>query len=66
MLLLLHSSVHHANFVSPNASSEAIDGLGGEFDWLAILWERGLFHDNPQGKHAIIAFCIYCSYFIHA
>lgn len=23
------------------------------FEWLAILWERGFFHDNPQGT-------IYC------
>lgn len=22
---------------------------GQPFDWLSILWERGLQHDNPQG-----------------
>lgn len=23
--------------------------FGKPFDWLSILWERGLHHDNPQG-----------------
>lgn len=54
MLLLLHSSVHPESLVDPEASNEKIDVLGGNFEWLAILWERGLFHDNPQVRCLIM------------
>lgn len=33
------------------AQMETLDGL---LSWLAILWERGLFHENPQGSYLFL------------
>ncbi|KAK9716282.1 hypothetical protein RND81_06G223200 [Saponaria officinalis] len=44
IMVLLHSSTCHVSFA---ASGQQVDVFGGNFDWLAILWERGLFHENP-------------------
>ncbi|KAL9246886.1 hypothetical protein vseg_020367 [Gypsophila vaccaria] len=44
IMVLLQSSTSHESSVE---SSQQVDVFGGNFIWLAILWERGLFHDNP-------------------
>uniref|UniRef100_A0A803L5M7 tRNA/rRNA methyltransferase SpoU type domain-containing protein n=1 Tax=Chenopodium quinoa TaxID=63459 RepID=A0A803L5M7_CHEQI len=49
IMLLLQSCVYHESVMDPEASNQQINMLGGNFGWLAILWERGLFHDNPHG-----------------
>ncbi|XP_074269533.1 uncharacterized protein LOC141592672 [Silene latifolia] len=42
--LLLQPSDHHESSV---ASNQQFDVFSSDFNWLAILWERGLCHDNP-------------------
>lgn len=33
------------------------------FNWLAILWERGLFHENPQGMYMLLS-VYFCSVYL--
>ncbi|XP_021841519.2 uncharacterized protein [Spinacia oleracea] len=54
IMLLLQSCVFPESFMDPETSNQQIDVLGGNFDWLAILWERGLFHDNPHVRCMIM------------
>ncbi|KAH9607099.1 hypothetical protein KSS87_005028 [Heliosperma pusillum] len=42
--LLLQPSGYHE---SSMASNQQLDVLNSDVNWLAILWERGLSHDNP-------------------
>lgn len=42
--------------MDPETLNPQFDVLGGKFDWIAILWERGLLHDNPHGKQALLNF----------
>ncbi|XP_075102015.1 uncharacterized protein LOC107784157 isoform X3 [Nicotiana tabacum] len=51
MTLLLHSSLSPENSVKTingNACRTWMDSLEEIFEWLAVLWERGFCHDNPQ------------------
>lgn len=53
MTLLLHSSLSPENSVKTingNACRTWMDSLEEIFEWLAVLWERGFCHDNPQGR----------------
>ncbi|GMN30914.1 hypothetical protein TIFTF001_003022 [Ficus carica] len=55
--LLLQSSTLHVNFVSSDGGGPRQNQLGMSdeiFSWLAILWERGLHHDNPQVRCLIM------------
>ncbi|XP_021765778.1 uncharacterized protein LOC110730295 isoform X2 [Chenopodium quinoa] len=54
IMMLLQSRVYHKSVMDPEASNQQINMLGGNFDWLAILWERGLFHDNPHVRCMIM------------
>ncbi|XP_060207448.1 uncharacterized protein LOC132635184 isoform X2 [Lycium barbarum] len=51
MALLLHSSLSPENSVKTfngNVCHTWMDSLEEIFEWLAVLWERGFCHDNPQ------------------
>ncbi|XP_070009091.1 uncharacterized protein [Nicotiana sylvestris] len=51
MTLLLHSSLSPENSVKTingNVCQTWMDSLEEIFEWLAVLWERGFCHDNPQ------------------
>ncbi|KAK4338184.1 hypothetical protein RND71_042671 [Anisodus tanguticus] len=51
MTLLLHSSLSPENSVNTsngNVCHTWMDSLEEIFEWLAVLWERGFCHDNPQ------------------
>lgn len=51
--MLLQSFTLHGNFVSSVMGADyknQIESKGEIFNWLAILWERGFHHDNPQGN----------------
>ncbi|XP_062073868.1 uncharacterized protein LOC133778060 isoform X2 [Humulus lupulus] len=54
--LLLQSSTSHVDFASSNGGKNQnhLEISGEIFDWLAILWERGLQHDNPQVRCLIM------------
>uniref|UniRef100_A0A803PMX3 tRNA (guanosine(18)-2'-O)-methyltransferase TARBP1 n=1 Tax=Cannabis sativa TaxID=3483 RepID=A0A803PMX3_CANSA len=54
--LLLQSSTSHVDFASTNGGkNENHLEISGEIcKWLAILWERGLQHDNPQVRCLIM------------
>ncbi|PON64646.1 Armadillo-type fold containing protein [Parasponia andersonii] len=55
--LLLQSSTSHVGFVSSDKGGKhrnLIEISGEIFNWLAILWERGLQHDNPQVRCLIM------------
>ncbi|PWA72733.1 tRNA/rRNA methyltransferase (SpoU) family protein [Artemisia annua] len=51
MNLLLHTSNSSDNLVKPVGERlhlDPMETLEHMFDWLAVLWQRGLCHDNPQ------------------
>ncbi|KAF3672281.1 hypothetical protein T459_00734 [Capsicum annuum] len=51
MTLLLHSSLSPENSVKTingNVFHTWMDSSEEIFEWLAVLWERGFCHDNPQ------------------
>lgn len=53
MTLLLHSSSSPENSVNTtngNVYRTWMDSSQEIFEWLAVLWERGFCHDNPQGR----------------
>ncbi|KAL5551309.1 hypothetical protein UlMin_001485 [Ulmus minor] len=55
--LLLQSSTSHvisASFGKEAKDQNQIETSGEIFNWLAILWERGFHHDNPQVRCLII------------
>ncbi|KAL2903102.1 putative methyltransferase TARBP1 [Bienertia sinuspersici] len=54
ILLLLQSCVCHEIVMGREALDQRIAVLSGNFDWLAILWKRGLFHDNPHVRCLIM------------
>lgn len=71
IILLLQSCVSHESSMDTDVSQQQIGVHGGNFGWLAILWERGLFHDNPHGSincleilafDIILLFCILISF----
>ncbi|PNY04748.1 tRNA/rRNA methyltransferase SpoU family protein [Trifolium pratense] len=54
--LMLQFSESHLN-VATNISKvhqDQFETYGDPFDWLSILWERGLHHDNPQVRCLIM------------
>ncbi|GJR57300.1 tRNA/rRNA methyltransferase, SpoU family protein [Tanacetum coccineum] len=56
MNLLLHTSNSSDNSVKPvdeRLHHDPMETLEHMFDWLAVLWQRGLCHDNPQGKQYV-------------
>ncbi|KAA8525977.1 hypothetical protein F0562_007922 [Nyssa sinensis] len=55
--LLLRFSFPHDNSVNSNGGvlyQNQMETLGGIFNWLSILWERGFYHDNPQVRCLIM------------
>ncbi|CAO2837876.1 unnamed protein product [Amaranthus hypochondriacus] len=54
IILLLQSCVFHESSMDTDVSQQQIGVHGGNFGWLAILWERGLFHDNPHVRCLIM------------
>lgn len=51
MTLLLHSSSspeNSVNTINGNVCRTWMDSSEEIFEWLAVLWERGFCHDNPQ------------------
>ncbi|GMH28826.1 hypothetical protein Nepgr_030669 [Nepenthes gracilis] len=55
LLLLLQSSFQNDSSMNPIAADDAwMEILVGSFDWLDVLWERGLSHDNPQVRCLIM------------
>jgi len=63
MNLLLQTSSHSSDNAAAVGDGERVhldpmETLQDVFDWLAVLWVRGLCHDNPQGKQYV------CSYFL--
>uniref|UniRef100_A0A1D1XU92 tRNA (guanosine(18)-2'-O)-methyltransferase TARBP1 n=2 Tax=Anthurium amnicola TaxID=1678845 RepID=A0A1D1XU92_9ARAE len=42
------------NNVAGGLYQNQMEALDGMFSWLAILWERGLFHENPQVRCLIM------------
>ncbi|KAF3448239.1 hypothetical protein FNV43_RR08952 [Rhamnella rubrinervis] len=55
--LLLQSFTLHGKFVSSVMGADyknQIESKGEIFNWLAILWERGFHHDNPQVRCLIM------------
>lgn len=54
-LLLQYSSSHGNNTSSISGAvyQNQIETPGEIFNWLAILWERGFNHDNPQGNSEV-------------
>ena len=56
MNLLLQTSNSSDNLVKPVGERlhlDPMETLEHMFDWLAVLWQRGLCHDNPQGKQYV-------------
>ncbi|KAJ0644526.1 putative tRNA (guanosine(18)-2'-O)-methyltransferase [Helianthus annuus] len=51
MNLLLHTSHPCDNPIKPVDPMETLEDM---FDWLAVLWQRGLCHDNPQVRGLIM------------
>lgn len=50
---MLQYSTTHRNIttsVTGEVHQSHIETPGEIFNWLAILWERGFRHDNPQGN----------------
>lgn len=57
MNVLLHTSHPSDITLKPvGARLDPMEALEDMFDWLAVLWQRGLCHDNPQGKHYIYSY----------
>ncbi|KAI3821527.1 hypothetical protein L1987_09095 [Smallanthus sonchifolius] len=57
MNLLLHTSHPSDNPIKPVGERILLDPmetLEDMFDWLAVLWQRGLCHDNPQVRGLIM------------
>ncbi|XP_059657675.1 uncharacterized protein LOC132304137 isoform X2 [Cornus florida] len=55
--LLLHLSFPHdnsMNSITGEFYQNQMDMLGGIFIWLAVLWERGFCHHNPQVRCLIM------------
>ncbi|XP_042490760.1 uncharacterized protein LOC122070638 isoform X2 [Macadamia integrifolia] len=55
--LLLHLPSPHdssSNSIGGGADQIQMETLEGIFSWLAILWERGFFHENPQVRCLIM------------
>lgn len=56
MNVLLHtSSDNPIKPVDEMIYFDPMETLEDMFDWLAVLWQRGLCHDNPQGKQYILS-----------
>ncbi|XP_028956801.1 uncharacterized protein [Malus domestica] len=58
-LLLQYSTTQSNGIVASSVSGEVlhqnlIESPGESFSWLAILWERGFHHDNPQVRCLIM------------
>lgn len=54
---MLQSFTSYDNFVSSLIEAEHEnhgESKGEIFNWLAILWERGFHHDNPQGDCEVL------------
>ncbi|GAB4834643.1 hypothetical protein Ancab_032906 [Ancistrocladus abbreviatus] len=54
IMLLLHSSFPKSVSPIEGFNARQMDILDGTFDLLAVLWERGLSHDNPQVRYLIM------------
>nr|XP_043612363.1 uncharacterized protein LOC122584195 isoform X2 [Erigeron canadensis] len=57
MNLLLHTSHSSDNLLKPvgeRPNLDPMETLEDMFDWLAVLWQRGLCHDNPQVRCLIM------------
>ena len=57
MNLLLQSSLSLENSVSSHGGDfrqNWMENLEEIYEWLAVLWERGFCHDNPQGNIEIL------------
>ncbi|KAJ0961816.1 hypothetical protein J5N97_029644 [Dioscorea zingiberensis] len=54
--LFLESGPFNAYVIPANCAVYQVqmDTLDGIFNWLAVLWERGLFHENPQVRCLIM------------
>ncbi|KEH31617.1 putative tRNA (guanosine(18)-2'-O)-methyltransferase [Medicago truncatula] len=54
--LMLQFSESHLNVATniSKAHQDQFEIYGEPFDWLSILWERGLCHDNPQVRCLIM------------
>lgn len=54
--LLLHFSFPNNSVNSLNGEifQNQMSSLEEIFNWLSILWERGLCHDNPQGTTSLL------------
>lgn len=65
-MLLQYSSSHGNNTSSISGAvyQNQIETPGEIFNWLAILWERGFNHDNPQGNSEVNVIVFYHLVFI--
>ncbi|KAL8244568.1 hypothetical protein R6Q59_010826 [Mikania micrantha] len=57
MNLLLHTSHPSDNPIKPigeRIHMDPMETIEDMFDWLAVLWQRGLCHDNPQVRGLIM------------
>ncbi|KVH89763.1 hypothetical protein Ccrd_008245 [Cynara cardunculus var. scolymus] len=50
LLRIAHPSDNSIKPVGERHYLDPMETLEDMFDWLAVLWQRGLCHDNPQGK----------------
>lgn len=67
MNLLLHTSHSSDNPVKPVGQSihlDPMETLEDMFDWLAVLWQRGLCHDNPQGKQYFRSYIVVANWVV--
>lgn len=53
--LLLHFSFpYNSNSMNGEKFQNQMSSVEEVFNWLSILWERGLCHDNPQGTSTLL------------